>query len=215
MGIAWRFFAPAGFGARLHQAVRCMLSPFGPLIELLPETGSLLDVGCGHGLFLRLARAARPALRMTGIDYAADKIEAARSAFASLDGAAPALAVTDVRDLPPASFDVVTSIDVFYLIPRAEWGGVLRRIHECLVPGGTLVFKELDRTRRLRFRLIELEEWLAVRVLKWTQGGLRHWPPPDEVRSELTAAGFAVERVVPHPGYLAPHQSWIARKPGG
>ena len=69
----------------------------------------LLDVGCGPGLFLRLA--AQRGATVTGIDAAAPFIEIARERLPDAD-----LTVGEMDELPyeAGSFDVVTRFDAFH-----------------------------------------------------------------------------------------------------
>jgi SAM-dependent methyltransferase len=76
-------------------------------VEIGPGT-TLLDVGCGPGLFLRLA--AQRGARVAGIDAAAPFVELVRERLPDAD-----LAVGDMESLPyeDDSFDVVTGFDAF------------------------------------------------------------------------------------------------------
>jgi cyclopropane fatty-acyl-phospholipid synthase-like methyltransferase len=182
------------------------------LVDYLPEQGVLLDLGCGHGVFLALARQQRPALRLIGLDLSATKIAAARRAFEASDAAIDQLAVMDIAEFPERSVDVISIVDVMYLVPLSRWDGVLKKCHDCLKPGGKLLLKEMDRSRRWKFALLRVEEGLAVKILGWTLGGAFTFPRPEEIRSRLEAAGFAVQDVPLHRGYPAPHHLWIGIK---
>ena len=56
---------------RLHEGVvfpRRLRVLRDRLLEVLPESGSVLDVGCGDGRLARMVQEARPALAISGID---------------------------------------------------------------------------------------------------------------------------------------------------
>jgi len=104
---------------------------------VLGELGSgdgarVLDVGCGTGLFLRLARQRGAAV--AGVDASAASIELARERLPEAD-----LACEDPESLPfpDGSFDVVTAFDAFQR--AADPGGALREAVRVSRPGGALV----------------------------------------------------------------------------
>lgn len=209
-------------GWRLHQTVRALLAPFEKLVEHLPDSGLLVDVGCGHGLFLLLSQRARPGLRLVGFDLSSSKVFAAQKLLrpADVDGNVE-LFVGDVAELPDASADAISIIDVLYLIPPERWPDVITRCFAKLRPGGRLLLKEMDASQTLKLSLLRLEEWLAVRVFGWTleakDGGSRgrdfSFPAPQTIDDMLTRAGFSVHSVPLHARSFAPHHLWFATKP--
>jgi cyclopropane fatty-acyl-phospholipid synthase-like methyltransferase len=210
--LAWRFLRTSSTFWRLHQGGRSLLVPFHRLADYLPEQGVLLDLGCGHGVFLALAQQQRPALQLIGFDLSATKIAATRQAFEASDAAISRLAVMDITEFPEQSVDVISIIDVMYLVPLSRWDGILKKCYDCLKPGGRLLLKEMDRSLRWKFALLCLEEGLAVKILGWTLGGEFTFPSPEEIRSRLGAAGFKVQDVPLHRRYPAPHHLWIGIK---
>jgi len=182
-----------------------------------PKTASdrtvLLDLGCGYGLFLALAKIANPKLHVIGLDLSEIKISAARRAFDASKYPVQ-LAVIDISDFPEQSVDVITIIDVLYLVPIDQWNGILRKCFECLKPGGRLLLKEMNRSITWKFVLLYFEETIAVKILGWTLGQSFTFPEPEETRRYLEQAGFAVEEIPLHRGHFAPHHLWIGhRKP--
>ena len=210
--LAWGFLRTSSPFWRLHQLGRSLLVPFHQVLKYLPEQGVLLDLGCGHGVFLALAQQQRPALRLIGLDLSEAKVAAARRAFEASNLAIGQLAALDITDFPEQSVDVISIIDVMYLVPLSRWDGILKKCYACLKPGGRLLLKEMDCSRRWKFALLWLEESLAVKMLGWTLGGEFTFPRPAEIRSRLEAVGFEVEDLPLHHGYPAPHHLWIGIK---
>ena len=214
----WRFLSPLPFMWRLHQVVRSLLSPFAAVIAAIAmqpveDDRKLLDLGCGHGVFLALAKQAFPGLGLIGIDLSESKIASARVAFEAAGLEARELAVRDIADFAQQSVDVISILDVLYLAPIEQWDGILGNCYACLRPGGLLLLKEMNRAIDWKFRLLCLEETLAVKVLGLTLGEKFTFPFPDEIRARLERAGFDVEQKALDRGYYVPHMLWIARKP--
>lgn len=81
-------------------------------LTLLPaSTTSVLDVGCGDGLWLGLAHDARPGIECTGVDFSQNAVDAATSnhpkcRFFRAD------AINDALPFRDGSFDTVVALDV-------------------------------------------------------------------------------------------------------
>ncbi|MFF8034519.1 class I SAM-dependent methyltransferase [Streptomyces sp. NPDC016626] len=127
---AERYDALRGGEARAAAAADAVLG-------LLPgRARDLLDVACGTGIVTRRFAAARPGLRVTGVDLAASMT---RLAAARLPGA---VVRADSRRLPfaDARFDAVVSVWLLHLMPDPE--DVRTVVGECarvLRPGGVYV----------------------------------------------------------------------------
>ncbi|WP_427918840.1 class I SAM-dependent methyltransferase [Streptomyces sp. cg40] len=101
-----------------------------------PGARTLLDVACGTGIVTRRLAAARPALRVTGLDAAPAMT---RTAATRLPGA---VLLADSRRLPfpDGVFDAVTTIWLLHLVAGPEDAGAI--IAECarvLRPGGVYI----------------------------------------------------------------------------
>jgi 2-polyprenyl-3-methyl-5-hydroxy-6-metoxy-1,4-benzoquinol methylase len=213
----WRFLSPLPVFWRVHQVGRSLLIPFRSLVPYLPPhaTGHvqvLLDLGCGHGVFLSLVKRERPDLELVGLDLSTEKIEGARRAFKASGWPVRDLMVLDIADFDDQSVDAITIIDVLYLVPVERWSDILQKCHECLRPGGKLLLKEMNRAIRWKFALMYLEETLAVKVLGFTLGSNFTFPTSAEVRLIMKQAGFSVEEVPLDRGYFTPHMLWIGTK---
>jgi SAM-dependent methyltransferase len=132
-----KFFA--GY-ARLGRSVEGLdgAAEWPAMRALLPDLGGLrvLDLGCGYGWFCRWA-AEQGAVQVLGIDVSEKMLARARD---STTHPVVAYARGDLErlDLAAASFDFVTSSLALHYV--ADLGGLLRSVHEALVPGGRLVF---------------------------------------------------------------------------
>jgi 2-polyprenyl-3-methyl-5-hydroxy-6-metoxy-1,4-benzoquinol methylase len=215
----WSFLTPLPAFWRLHQVVRSLVLPVTRLLSYLPPPRNasdpvvLLDLGCGHGVFLALAKRKRPDLELVGLDLSEEKIAGARMAFAAAGIPIRELAVRDIAEFSKQSVDAITILDVLYLVPIGQWESILRRCYECLKPGGKLILKEMDRSVSWKFALLRIEETLAVKTLGLTLGGKKFtFPTRERVSSLLEGAGFVVQGVPLDGGYHVPHFLWIGTK---
>ena len=101
----------------------------------LPPDGTYLDVGCGTGYTVRWAAAAAPEGRAVGLDVSPRMIARARELAAGLENVSfHVAAFPGDHPLPPASCDVIFSMEVFYYLPNLSAG--LAEVRRLLRPGG-------------------------------------------------------------------------------
>lgn len=103
---------------------------------------ALLDVACGTGRFLRQARMAFPALRLTGLDLSDAYLGEAERHMGSLRSARWLSANAEAMPLSDQSQDIVTTIYLFHELPPEVRRTVAREMARVLKPGGTLVFMD-------------------------------------------------------------------------
>jgi SAM-dependent methyltransferase len=108
--------------------------------EVPIDRGSLLDVGCGAGKLDRLIAAARPKLRVVGLDSSEPMIRAARNraALPNLEFRLGTVEQTGFSN----EFDFATTVLSFHHWEEPE--KTIAAIHRALVPGGRFWIYEMD-----------------------------------------------------------------------
>jgi 2-polyprenyl-3-methyl-5-hydroxy-6-metoxy-1,4-benzoquinol methylase len=187
---ALRAYRKAPLGDRLHVLVRWLTCPFPAVVEVLPSSGRVLEVGCGHGLFSGYLAQRSPGLQVHGVDIDADKIAVAAAAE-PLAGGRLDFAVGDSGSVPDGPWDAVVLVDVLYLLDETAQRALLESCAAVLAPGGVLVVKDMAIRPRWKARWNAMQEALSVRVLKITEGSPEFvFTDPDERARWLVAAGL-------------------------
>lgn len=142
----------------------------------LPESGTMLDVGCGSGQTMSWFRSLHPGWRTVGIDVSGDAVAAARRDEVRVSRASG-------LELPFAarSVDVVVTLDVIQHLPLG--GGDRRALVEMrrvLRPGGLL--------------LLRTNAQATPHVPDDPEYNF-HKYRPDELRAKLSLSGFDVIRL--------------------
>jgi 2-polyprenyl-6-hydroxyphenyl methylase / 3-demethylubiquinone-9 3-methyltransferase len=147
---------------------------------------TVLDIGCGGGLVAEPL--ARLSATMTGIDPAAENIEAAKAHAkgARLD-ISYRTATAEELAAEGASFDAVLLLEVVEHVPDVKY--FLKQVAPLVKPGGLMILSTINRTLKA-YALVIIG---AELILRWLPAGTHNWArfvTPDELRRALKDAGL-------------------------
>jgi len=130
----------------MHYRIR--ICPFERLISHVRPNSSVLDVGCGAGLFLALIGGTVPGIRGIGFDSSGPAIETAlrmaeQAKRLGVDADLTFLRLDVGEPWPEGPFDVVSLVDVLHHVPPLYQKAVFQQAAGCLKPGGILVYKDM------------------------------------------------------------------------
>ncbi len=134
---------PAGL---FFLAARWALTPYARMSRFVPQTGSIVDFGCGHGLFSILLAEQSQARTVLAIDHDGKRIEMARKASTALTN----LKFERASFLDPLGepADCVVILDSLHYVPFDNQADFVDKIFSKLKPGGSLVIREIDLDRK-------------------------------------------------------------------
>lgn len=156
-----------------------------------PADASLLDVGGGQGILTLLHSVVHGGdARRTVVDWDAGKVALGRQAAAEL-AVAVDFVEGDVHALDLAMHDAVVCADVLhYARPEAQ-DALLRRLAECVAPGGLLLVREIDGAQGWRRWMTWFQERFSLLVGLTRADGL-YIRAASELCAVLEAAGLEV-----------------------
>ena len=165
----------AGMNGGSHAA----MAKWGLEIIDIPQTGEILDIGCGGGANIARLLARTKASKVTGVDYS--PVSVAKSSKVNADAITKGrceVLEANVAALPFADsqFTLATAFETVYFWPDIERSfASVRRI---LSDGGT-------------FLIVNEDDGLSGNNGKWEKiiDGM-HTYTPDELKTHLTAAGY-------------------------
>ena len=190
---------------RFHALGRFLSCPFLQVVARLPPHARLLDLGAGHGTFALLATASGAAASAVAVD------PDLRKPLATYRRPGVRL-VAGYGDAVQGRFDAVSVLDVLCRMPIAAWDDFLGGARERLVPGGTLLLKEIDPTRPWKGAWNRLQE-RGADLLGITLGDAFSYEPPAAMKARLERLGFtAVSTVDLGRGYPHAHLLYCARR---
>jgi len=153
-------------------------------------SGTIVDLGCGHGLFANLMALRSPERRVSGIDPSAGKIELARGTIG--DRSDIDFIRASIFDCGISECDAITIVDVLYLLPRQEQKRVLVECRRKLRPGGVLVWKAQERRPCWKFAWTYLQELITASagLILGRRYGRLAFMSREEALAALREAGF-------------------------
>ena len=208
---AVRAYGPQSRTVRMHVGLRARTCPFAAIEARVPAAGRVLDAGCGHGLLSLSLAMASPDRQVRGVDIDRQKLVCADAAVAHAKVANVAFKAVDPDWVPDSTWDAIVIADVLYLMGDEPARSLLRRLAGALAPGGVLLVKEIDVRPRWKYQLARLQELIATKVARITEGAKVDFMAPDAIGAALSAAGLAVEHLPLHEGRLHPHHLVIGR----
>jgi SAM-dependent methyltransferase len=133
---------------------------------LLPSHGTLVDIGCGQGIFLALLDEAARFDRLIGVEMRPRMAFLARQA---LDGKVEIIE-GDARSLQFGSCSAAVLFDVLQMMSPLEQEQLLSTLISALEPGGVLLVREADASSGWRFRLVSMSNQIKARLIgTWRQ----------------------------------------------
>lgn len=204
-------YAGAPRQERLHVAGRWRSCPLTATASYIPATGRVLEIGCGHGLFSLLLASESAQRSVTGIDIDRDKIAVATAAATASGLGNASFEVVAPDALPSGTWDAVAIVDVLYLLGHEQATRLVSAAASVLAPGGVLVVKEMARQPRWKYAVNQLQELVATRVARITEGDHVEVVPPDLIAKALHNAGLTVSEHPLDRGYLHPHHLTVGR----
>ncbi|MEI7835348.1 MAG: methyltransferase domain-containing protein [Planctomycetota bacterium] len=209
--VAAGLYVDAPLSKRMLYRWRDAICPFGVLMDAIPPGSSVLDVGCGGGLFLLLLAASGRLASGAGIDVCPAAIAVARQAALRLETVSNVSPKTCEftlaaawNDWPRGPFDVVSMIDVMHHVSPPLQRPFLAEAAKRLTPGGILLYKDMCRRPLLFAAANRLHDLILAR--QWI-----HYVPLDDISRWAGDEGLAVERRLSYRRFLYGHEMIVFR----
>lgn len=170
----------------------------------VPLDGTILDLGCGHGVLANYLALSSPARRVVGYDLSEHRIAVAQS----LGVENARFYCQDLFETEPEPCRVLIVADVLHHLPSFEAGTeLLARCMERLEPGGLLIVKEIARRPLWKF--------LATQPLDlfFYKGGV-HFRTAAQFAEMFDYLGVEAEFVPLHAWRPLSHVMYLCRRRG-
>jgi 2-polyprenyl-6-hydroxyphenyl methylase/3-demethylubiquinone-9 3-methyltransferase len=186
--LAHRWWDPSSEFRPLHEINPLRLAWIEQRAALANQR--VLDVGCGGGILAESM--ARQGAQVTGIDLS-DKALAVAELHSLESGTSnvryEAIAAEDLAQREPASFDVVTCMEMLEHVP--DPGSIVRACATLVKPGGPIFFSTLNRNPKSYLFAVIGAEYLLKMLPKGTHDFAK-FITPAELARHCRSAGLSV-----------------------
>jgi len=192
--------------AILARLIFCTRPIMRVLDQNLPESGLILDLGCGYGVISHLVWASSPDRKLMGFDMSSHRICVAKR---SLDrGGDIEFHEADMRLFQPPECDAVIMIDTLSMLPYQDQEKLLVRCHEKLRDGGVLVIKDNAKSPYWKYIYAYVEDIIKTKLGVYGREVRRHPSTYWDVREFMKLVqniGFRATMIplkthLPYPG---------------
>jgi 2-polyprenyl-3-methyl-5-hydroxy-6-metoxy-1,4-benzoquinol methylase len=184
---ARELYRSSSIGIRLLQSLRPYICPFDELIARVPAGSSVLDIGCGAGLFLGLLEKSGRLARGVGFDASHRAVVAAQAMSKQNfpNGRVQFEFREPKQSWPSGSFDVVSMIDVMHHVPPPDQRTMIDEALSRVNPGGFFLYKDMVDQPAWRAHWNRAHDLILAR--QWI-----HYRPLEDVLEWTRAAGFEI-----------------------
>jgi SAM-dependent methyltransferase len=171
---------------RIFARMKMMIDPmFKELDTYVQYPRRIIDIGCGYGIPATWLLEIYPEAKVYGLEP--DEVRVLNASYAI--GSRGCVQTGCAPDLPVIEglVDYVLMLDMLHLIDDEEFKLVLRRIHEKLEAGGTLLIRATIPSERK----VPWKRWIEAAHLKIIGMGKR-FRPENEIAWFMAAVGFDV-----------------------
>ena len=209
-GVVGRLYCEAPLFPRALSLGRPSICPFHVLAGHVPAGASVLDIGCGSGLFMNYLAYHDRIRAGFGFDASGAAIALANSALAHAGTKANvSFHHREIEaGLPDGQFDVVSMIDVLHHVDPAAQREAIETAIGRVAPGGTFLYKDIGKRPLWRAWANRLHDLVLAR--QWI-----HYVATDDVVAWARAMGLTVAHRETINMLWYGHELAVLRKPGG
>lgn len=203
-----KLYKKESLGTRLFVHARNLLAPLAEIATHVPSSGTLLDVGCGHGLFPTLLAFRCPDLQITGIDPSINKIQVAQRISGSLSNIS--FSANYLESVRLQYVQTITILDVLCLLDYEKKLELLKNCRQLINPQGVLLLKTNDTHPNWKYTITRAQEWFMTTSGLTMGSGALHFLSCKENQFLLKQAGFDAKIIHLRHWSPYPHVLFIA-----
>jgi len=191
--------------AKIYIKLRPLIIPFGFIEKHVPQKGTIVDIGCGFGIFANYLALKSKKRKVIGIDIVEKRISWANKTYDNVSNLS--FMCGDITGTKIPSTDIITAVDVFHHIPTSEFQTkLLKSCFGVLSKNGKLIIKDLDTKPLWKYW------WNWIHDYLMTGGEQVLYQDQNAFKNLLEKTGFHLEKKMNIKNYPYAHVLFIAKK---
>ena len=200
--LPWKYYS--------YCYTKSIISPILALNRITPDSGNILDIGCGIGFSTHIIALNKGNITVEGIDIDTNKVAVASCYF---EDEKKSFQVADVCHMEIArKYDSIVISDTFYLISPQNQARVIKKTAESLSENGTLIVKEIDSIPKWKFFVNYIQETFMVKGISFTSGDQFYFMKSNFYEEQFSENLLSFKKKPFHHCYCYPHVFYIGRK---
>ncbi len=191
------------FWPKIYVFCRSLILPIDQIESLLPDKGSILDVGCGYGLTTAFF-ALNKHRQMLGLEINSKKISLAQKIFSTFPNIS--FETADLLSTQKKSFNSILAIDLLHHLNPSQKDQFLKDAFQKLENSGTLIIKEINTKPLLKYL------WNYFHDLIMTKFSSLHFLSTLELKKLLNKHHFKIIKKGMYKNFLYPHTFYVCQK---
>ncbi|OGK56408.1 hypothetical protein A3J15_01255 [Candidatus Roizmanbacteria bacterium RIFCSPLOWO2_02_FULL_38_10] len=158
--VLYKLYHPASFSLKIYICLRLLVANFNVLISYLPESGKVLDLGCGYGLLSNLIAEKKKKILVYGVDIDKKRINFAKSSIKQRKNIK--FNVSDLNKIQSFnSCRCIIMFDLLHHLPDLTQQQLIKSASTILEAKGILLIKEIDKKPRWKYFVNYIHDKLA------------------------------------------------------
>ena len=164
--------------------------------EVLPESGTITDIGCGMGQMALMLSMFRPQRRILGIDYDSSKIEVAENCWVKKTLPLLEFRCAEAMEADFPESDAFIISDMLHYLPEEQQFALLEKCLSKLRPGGVILVREGNSSDVKGQKMTALSEVMSTRVFSFNKtSGKLHFTSASILRDYAERLGMDFSEV--------------------
>ncbi len=191
--------------AKIYIKLRPLICPFDLIEKNVPGKGTVVDIGCGYGIFAHYMSVRSKERNVIGIDLNEKRISQANQLYGNLSNLRFICNNITSSEIPNA--DIITAVDVFHHIPSLELQiKLLQSCFSVLQKNGKLIVKDLDIKPRWKYWWNKIHDYIM------TKGEPVLYNDQNTMKELIKKTGFELEKSQIFTGQPYAHVIYVAKK---
>lgn len=191
--------------SRLYIKLRPLIVPFELIENHIPKKCTVVDVGCGFGIFANFIALKSKHRIVIGMELIEKRISIAKKIYQNTPNLN--FICGDITSTQIPKTDIITLVDVLHHIPILEQQeNLLKSCFSVLSDNGIIIIKDVDTKPKWKYYWNYLHDYIM------TKGESVLYQNQNNVKILLAKAGFKVEKVLEIKNYPYAHILYIGKK---